>query len=155
MSLPQKVVLRLARDEDYEFLSDLHEASTRRLVEAMWGWNDDFQAQFSREHFQPERLRVIELDGHAVRVIGFDVDAERLYIGPFEVDPSVQGRGIGSAALAEMFSIADDAGVPSTLQVLKINEEAFRLYRRVGFEVVDEPATHHLMRRERSANGGI
>lgn len=147
MANPARISLRQAHDGDYTFLSDLHTASMREHIEAVWGWNDDFQAQFFREHFQPEQLRIIELDGRAVGVIGFDVDAERLYIGPIEVDPAVHGRGVGSAALAEMFAIAEAAGVPTTLQVLKVNGSAFRLYRRLGFEVVGETETHYRMRR--------
>jgi ribosomal protein S18 acetylase RimI-like enzyme len=119
----------------------------REYVEAVWGWDVAFQERFFREQFRPERLRIIELDGQAVGVIGFDVDAERLYIGPIEVDPVVQGRGVGSAALVEMFAIADAAGVPATLQVLKVNRNAFRLYRRLGFEVFEETDTHFRMRR--------
>lgn len=123
----------------------------RAVIEVVWGWNAQFQEQFFREHFQPERLRIIEVDGEAVGVIGFDIDAYRSYIGPIEVDPRFQGRGIGSAALAEMFTIADAAGVPCTLQVLKVNERAFRLYRRAGFEVFDETETHQRLCRPISA----
>ena len=145
------ISLRPAREDDYDFLSDLHTASMRAVIEVVWGWNDEFQERFFREHFQPERLRIIEVDGADVGVIGFDIDAERLYIGPIEVDPRLQGRGVGSAALAELFAIADAAGVPCTLQVLKVNHSAFRLYRRVGFEVFEETETHHRMRRPPSA----
>ncbi len=141
------ITYRPARDDDYDFLFALHSAAMRDVIEIVWGWNDEFQVQFFREHHRPERLRIIELDGKAVGVIGFDVDADRFCVGPIEVDPAFQGRGIGSAALAEMFQMADAAGVPATLQVLKVNRSAFRLYSRVGFEIFDETETHHLMRR--------
>ena len=144
-----QITLRPAGDDDYAFLSDLHAASMRTYVEAVWGWDEAFQERFFREHFQPERLRIIELGGRAVGVIGFDVDTDRLYIGPFEVDPAVQGRGVGSAALTEVLAIAAAARVPATLQVLKVNRDAFRLYRRLGFDVAGETATHLLMRRAR------
>lgn len=140
------ITLRPARDDDYDFLFALHSAAMRDVIEIVWGWNEDFQVQFFREHHRPERQLIIELDGQAVGVIGFDVNAERLYVGPFEVDPVFQGRGIGSA-MAEMFRMADAAGVPTTLQVLKVNADAFRLYRRMGFETFAETGTHNLMRR--------
>jgi ribosomal protein S18 acetylase RimI-like enzyme len=141
------ITLRPARDDDYDFLSDLHEASMRTYIEAVWGWDDEFQVQFFRDHFQPERLQIIELDGVAVGVIGFDTNAERLYIGPFEVDPDVQGRGVGSAAMTQVLAIANGASVPATLQVLQVNPDAKRLYERLGFEVAGETDTHVLMRR--------
>lgn len=143
----QAISLRRASEDDYDFLFALHRASMRDYVDAVWGWDDQFQSVFFREHFEPARLRIIEVDGDAIGVIGFDEDAERLDIGLIEVDPTVQGRGIGSAALGEMFAIADAAGIPATLQVLKVNSRALRLYERVGFEVVGETDTHFLMRR--------
>ncbi len=142
-----QISLRAARADDYDFLSDLHESSMRPYVEAVWGWNDEFQVQFFREHFRPERLRIIELNGRSVGVIGHDLDAERLYIGPFEVLPDVQRQGVGAAAMAELLALANRAPVPATLQVLKVNPQAKRLYERLGFEVASETDTHFLMRR--------
>ena len=141
------IAYRPARDDDYDFLYALHSAAMRDVIEIVWGWNEEFQVQFFREHHRPERQLIVELDGHAVGVVGFDVDAERFYVGPFEVDPAFQGRGIGSAAMTEMLRMADAAGVPATLQVLKVNVNAFRLYRRMGFETFADTETHHLMRR--------
>lgn len=141
------ITLRPATQDDHDFLFHLHRASMRHYVDSVWGWEDGFQATYFREHFEPGRLRIIEMAGHAVGVIGFDLDSDLMFIGPFEVDPSAQGRGVGTAALAELFKIADEARVPTTLQVLRVNPEALRLYRRLGFEVVGDTETHFLMRR--------
>jgi len=141
------ISLRPASEDDLDFLFALHRASMRGYVDAVWGWDDEFQSVFFRKRIDPDRLRIIEVDGQAVGVVGFHDDGERLDIGPFEVDPAIQGRGVGSAALGEMLAIADEAGIPATLQVLKVNSRALRLYERVGFEIVGETDTHHLMRR--------
>jgi ribosomal protein S18 acetylase RimI-like enzyme len=125
----------------------------RPLVAIAWGWDDAFQVQFFRDHHQPERLQVIELDGRPVGVIGHDIDAKRLYIGPYEVLPAFQGQGIGTAAMREVIAIGNAAGVPAELQVLKINTKARRLYERLGFETFELTETHHLMRRPVSPIG--
>jgi ribosomal protein S18 acetylase RimI-like enzyme len=139
VNTPPAISLRPARIDDQDFLLSLHHASMREYVAAVWGWDEDFQVEYFRNNFDPGRLRVIEIGGQAVGVIGFDLDRERLYIGPFEVSPAVQNRGVGSATLAEGLRIADNAGVPATLQVLKVNERALRLYLRVGSRSRERP----------------
>jgi ribosomal protein S18 acetylase RimI-like enzyme len=141
------IELRPAREDDYGFLLDLHRASMREYVSAVWGWDDNFQAKYFREHFKPQRLRVIELDRRAVGVIGLEMDPDRLYIGPFEVLPSMQSRGVGTSVLNEAIRLAMEAGVPAELDVLHVNTRAIRLYQRAGLRVVGETETHLRMRR--------
>jgi ribosomal protein S18 acetylase RimI-like enzyme len=52
--------------------------------------------------------------------------------------PEHQGRGIGTALLREFINSAHEKGVSATLEVLKANEPARRLYERLGFTVVFE-----------------
>jgi ribosomal protein S18 acetylase RimI-like enzyme len=62
-----------------------------------------------------------------------------------ELLPELQGRGIGSAVVRDLQAAAKTAGLPLRLQVLMTNPAAQRLYERLGFQVTDATATHHLM----------
>lgn len=61
---------------------------------------------------------------------------EIIYMG---LIPSVRGRGLGQELLAKALHEAQQAGVKKlTLSVDRRNQPALRLYRRVGFETVEQ-----------------
>ncbi len=59
-----------------------------------------------------------------------------LYILVLGVHPSQKGQGYGRQLLAPSLELADQAGVPAYLETT--NPENLGLYRRFGFEVVEE-----------------
>lgn len=78
------------------------------------------------------------------------------YLWVLGVEPRLQGRGMGGALLRSLDARADEAGVPAWLETDR--EENVTLYRRHGFEVVDDamlptsrPCRFWTMRREPSA----
>ena len=58
------------------------------------------------------------------------------HLGPFGVEPELQGRGIGSLVLTEYTRRLDAAGEDSYLETEK--PENVALYSRFGFEVIEE-----------------
>lgn len=58
------------------------------------------------------------------------------YLGYLGVQPDHQGQGLGAAMLREVTRGADAAGVPAYLE--SSNERNLTLYRRHGFEVVEQ-----------------
>ena len=63
-------------------------------------------------------------------------DPAHWYLGYLGTRSDSQGQGIGSAMLREVLEPADAAGVPAYLE--SSNERNLTLYRRHGFEVVEE-----------------
>lgn len=63
-------------------------------------------------------------------------DPTHWYLGYLGTRSDSQGQGIGSAMLREVLEPADAAGVPAYLE--SSNERNLTLYRRHGFEVVEE-----------------
>jgi ribosomal protein S18 acetylase RimI-like enzyme len=63
-------------------------------------------------------------------------DPAHWYLGYLGTRSDAQGQGIGGAMLREVLSAADAAGVPAYLE--SSNERNLTLYRRHGFEVVEE-----------------
>ncbi len=80
--------------------------------------------------------------GVAVLVENFSTFAGRPFLNVHDlaVDASAQGRGVGTALLAEAERLARSRGCCKvTLEVHGTNEGAKRLYTRLGFESLDEP----------------
>jgi ribosomal protein S18 acetylase RimI-like enzyme len=106
------VALRPATTDGAEFFFALHKLSLGPYVDQIWGWDDDEQRAYMTTHLVLEHVHVIVVDG---------------------VD-EYQGRGIGSRLIRELIDCADGKRV--TLSVLGVNDRAYQLYRRLGFNEV-------------------
>ena len=142
------VTLRPVLDEDFAFLWWLHQATMREYVEQTWGWDDAFQAQRFRDAFVADRDGMIVED--AAERIGYlrvVRDQARWFLAAIVIAPSHQGQGIGGRLVTAVCQDAGALRMPVDLQVLKVNP-AIRLYRRLGFALTGETATHYTLRHE-------
>ncbi len=139
--------LRPATDRDVAFLYALHRATMRDYVARTWGWDEAFQRAHFAAHFDPARIEIVVVEGADAGMLAVERRAGELHLANVRIAPEYQGRGLGTAILAAVRAEAARAGLPVTLQVLKVNP-ARRLYERCGFRVSGETATHYLMRAE-------
>ncbi len=136
--------LRPATADDYDFLRWLHRATMREYVERTWGWDEDVQAAMFRERFDPAREQIVVVDGRDVGVLRVERREDQLFLAGLLIAPAHQGHGLGGAILTDLRAEAARAGLPLTMQVLKVNP-ARRLYERHGLRVTAETTTHYLM----------
>jgi ribosomal protein S18 acetylase RimI-like enzyme len=138
--------LRHASDGDREWLYALHCATMRDVVERTWGWDEAWQRAHFDSRFAPAAISVITVAGRDVGVLSLQARPAELYVAALEVAPEMQGRGLGTAVMRRVLADAASRGLPVTLQVLKANEGARRLYERLGFQVTGEVERHLRMR---------
>ncbi|MCI0397735.1 MAG: GNAT family N-acetyltransferase [Chloroflexi bacterium] len=140
--------LRPATSEDYHFLYHLIEVCLKEYVAATWGWDDDFQQRHFAQHFDVTGCQIILVDGRPAGQRTVVERGEELFLAAIYLLPEYQNRGLGSALIREIIVQAEQSGRPVTLQVLKANRPARRLYERLGFFISGETNTHYEMRRE-------
>ena len=141
---PRGIELRAARQEDAGFLYGLLKATMREYVAQIWGWDEEWQQAYFREHFDPSQERVVVLEGQDIGVLAIEEREDELFLAKISILPEYQGQGIGTQLIESLLDRAFGRGLPVTLQVLKGNP-ARRLYERLGFVVVGETETHTLM----------
>lgn len=141
-----QVSLRPATRGDYDFLWWLHCATMKPYVEKTWGWDEQWQAQYFRDRFDPAAREIVEDDGVPIGCISVERREGSIFLAVIKIAPDHQNRGIGTELIRDLLNEADGRGVPVELQVLKVNP-ARRLYERLGFAVIGETETHYLMRR--------
>lgn len=149
-------VLRNETEADAAFLLSLY-ASTREEELRQLSWpieartafvRQQFQAQTAhyREHFADDSFQIIEVDGEA---------AGRLYVGRWDGEiriidiallPRFRGAGLGTKLLRQLLAEADLAGLPVRIHV-EVNNPAQRLYKRLGFSMIEDKGIYHLMER--------
>ena len=137
--------LRKARKADYDFLYHLIEVCLKEYIEATWGWDDNFQQSHFAENFDIDGCRIVLVDGRKVGQITVTEQEENLFLAVIYILPQFQNRGLGSALIREVMNQAKQQDRPVTLQVLKANTPARRLYKRLGFVVTAEKLTHYVM----------
>lgn len=139
--------LRPANERDADFLWQLHCAALKPYIQQTWGWDEDFQYRYFREHFNPQNSHIIRYMGAEIGVITLEETPLGITLSNIEILPQYQGLGIGTALIREVLERAASRGLPVSLRVLKINP-ACQLYLRLGFVIVGETDTHYWMRRE-------
>lgn len=82
------------------------------------------------------------------------VNADSVHIGRFLLDPRKTGRGYGKAALEKFVDLifADDEMKSVSLTVFDFNQNAKRLYEKLGFmieETIETPKRKYIMRKHR------
>jgi ribosomal protein S18 acetylase RimI-like enzyme len=138
--------LRPTRDEDFDFLFDLHEATMRPYVETIWGWDPADQRERLRRACAEQPRSIVIIAGADNGVVQIESLPDCVYLGLIEIHPRVQRLGIGAAIVRRVIEQATARGVPAKLRVFKINIGARRLYQRLGFVIVGESETHYDMR---------
>ena len=140
-----RYTLRDAREEDFAYLYALHVRTMREAVERTWGWNEDTQRRMFRESFGPAELHIVVRDEIDVGVLSVERRPDEIFLKLVEIDREAQGKGVGSAIIDDLLAEARTRNQPLRLRVLKVNQDALRLYRRLGFRDAGETETHYSM----------
>jgi 8-oxo-dGTP pyrophosphatase MutT (NUDIX family) len=147
---------RPAEEADREFLFRLLEQSLRKYVEqAFGGWDEAAQREMFAARLLLPTHEILERDGRAIGCLSTAQLPDAIALYRVFLLPEAQGQGLGSALVRELIARGAALGLPVRLRVFKANP-AHELYRRLGFAVVGETATHFQMERAaRMAAGGV
>lgn len=145
---------RLA-ESDLPFLAQVY-ASTRAEELAVTDWSDDHKAAFLEAQFQAQHVHYQRYYPGAdwLVTVRRGQDIGRLYLERWPTQhriidiaflPPHRGKGLGEALLRDLMDEATAAGKAVSIHVEKFNP-AMRLYRRLGFETVEDKGVYDLMR---------
>jgi ribosomal protein S18 acetylase RimI-like enzyme len=140
--------LRAARRDDEQLLFALHRSAMRAYVEAVWGWDEAWQRRHFAQTYAPGRHAVIVRAGREPRDvgrIGLTRHWRKFYLRDIELIAAERNRGIGTAIIGAVLSLAQAEGRTVELLVLKHNP-AQRLYARLGFQIVADDGARFTMR---------
>jgi ribosomal protein S18 acetylase RimI-like enzyme len=131
-------------------------ASTRTEELAPTPWTEAQKTAFLRQQFQAQHTDyqrnyrgadwlVVTLAGQGIGRLYVDRNAREHSVIDIAFLPEHRGRGLGAALMRDLQDEAGAAGKPLTIYVEKFNP-ALRLYRRLGFQTVEDKGVYDLMR---------
>jgi ribosomal protein S18 acetylase RimI-like enzyme len=138
--------LRAAELTDVAFLKLVHHLTLREHISKIWGWNEELQDQFLIKDFESGRIQIIKAFGKDVGYLILNVGKDAIHIVDILILPQFQNRGLGSEIIKNLMAKTRDDGLLLKLGVFKVNERAKKLYENLGFKIIEETATHFMMK---------
>ena len=135
---------RPAEAADFGFLWELHLLTMQDYAARTWGPEKIWDEPRFREKSDLSGLEILEIDGVLIGMISVSEEPESVFLRRIAIHPEWQNRGIGSMLVEQVICDTREKGLPTTLQVLKVNP-ALHFYGRRGFRVTGETETHFLM----------
>lgn len=134
------------KQEEIKFIYNLKKEVYQEYVEKIYGeWNEENQKKLFNK-FMKENSKNIELIYLKDKLVGFYngklKDDKSYEIDNICIMPEYQNRGIGTAVLKEILFENKDKEI--ILQCFKENQ-ASKLYERMGFKKIEETKTHYIM----------
>jgi ribosomal protein S18 acetylase RimI-like enzyme len=145
--MPADIGLRAVTPSDDAFLLRLY--GTTRPDVAMFGWDAAEQQAFLRMQFDVQarsysmqspdsEQSVIMFDGGNAGRLIVDRSGSDISLTDIAVLPEFRGKGIATTIITRLQREAGRTGRSIHLSVDRMNAKAFQLYRKLGFDVVDE-----------------
>lgn len=166
MSSLESIAFRPIREEDHDFLRRLYASTREQELAQVADWSAEQKEAFLTQQFEAQHHHYQKYYPEA----SFDLILDegepigRLYVSRWEreirlVDvalvPEARGRGIGTELLRDLLSEGERTGRAVSIHVERFNP-ALRLYRRLGFQEIEEKGPYFLMEwRPRSLEAGL
>jgi ribosomal protein S18 acetylase RimI-like enzyme len=137
--------LRPATPDDSEFLYNIKKETLKQYITETWGWDEKVQRDYHKKNFEPDRYHIIQKGGENIGCISIDEQSDKNILNIIEITPDHQNKGIGSKLIRDLIKKSFQENKQVELQVLKVNQRAFKLYKSLGFILEDETETHYRM----------
>jgi RimJ/RimL family protein N-acetyltransferase len=134
--------LRPATSDDSDFLFNLKKQTLKQYITQIWGWDEKDQLIYHKRNFEPEKYHIIQLKGVDIGCISLEEQPNKIILNIIEISPEYQNKGIGSKLIRDLIKRGSQENKSIELQVFKVNQRAFKLYRTLGFKLVAETKTH-------------
>lgn len=137
--------LRLATLDDSEFLYNLKKQTLKEYITQIWGWDKKDQLIYHKKNFEPEKYHIIQQKGEDIGCISIEEQYNKIILNIIEISPKYQNKGIGSKLIRDLIKRGSQENKTIELQVFKVNQRAFKLYKKLGFKLLAETETHYQM----------
>lgn len=137
--------LTAATDLDFDFVYHLKKTAYKTYIEQTWGWDELFQIKFHKENFSARNTKIIWADAEPVGSVDIKEEESSVFISGLYLLPQYQSKGVGTRILLSLIESSGAVAKRVELEVLKVNERAIQLYKRLGFLMEDRDDKKYFM----------
>lgn len=125
--------LRNATDDDLDLTFKIKKKCLQKYLEMLWGWNEEAQADFHQEHYQKERIQIIETQKKSIGYLEIELYENHIYLANLMILQQFRGQGIGKVIMEGLIK-----NYPNIqLEVLKVNHIAKHFYEGFDFLIFE------------------
>ncbi len=137
---------RSAEPSDYHWLLDLHHTVYRELIIREFGyWDDDEELGLFLKSWETKNIEVVLKHDKPVGMFIMLRQDDYLWLDEIQIEPQYQNLGIGTEIIVQLILKARKLGLPLRLRVLHANQDAVRLYQRLGFRQISSVEHHDVL----------
>lgn len=140
--------LNQARRTQQGAIYDLYVTVMKPYIAKIWGWDEAWQREDFRAHFDAGTIVVASANGGLVGFSQMEPRDDHLFLRMLAVLPEHRRQGLGSRLVDAALAMAETRSQALQLEVFKINEPARRFYEQRGFRVVGDTPTSYVLVRE-------
>lgn len=126
--------LRKATDNDLDLTYKIKKNALYEYLEMLWGWNEQAQDEFHREHYKKEHFQIIERHEEGIGYLEIENREDHIFLANIMILKLFQGNGIGKIILQDLIKQHSEIH----LEVLKVNKRAIQFYQNLGFVMIEE-----------------
>ncbi len=123
--------------EDLEWLVQVRIETMRESLEHLGRFDPARARERFTKNFEPQFTQLVVVDGERAGCLVVKRRGSPWLLDHLYIRPAFQNRGLGAAALAQVFAQADAAQAPVRVVALR-DSASNRFYQRNGFVQVDE-----------------
>lgn len=138
-----------ACESDYDFAFSVKKDALGPHIERHWGWDEAYQLKVHDQRWTEKPWFLILLDDQKIGTVSIQKSPDALRFGEFYILGTSRGKGVGTKVITDILNQCDAEQRTCRLEYLKWNPVG-SLYKRHGFEIVDENDIHYFMIRRLS-----
>jgi ribosomal protein S18 acetylase RimI-like enzyme len=136
-----------ASESNRAWLEELRRAANYDLFIVTFGtWDEQRHQRHCDECWNEGEISLVVVGGSKIGMIQLFQRADEVEVGEIQIHPDHQNQKIGTQLLEDVVAEAHQEGKSVVLSVGLKNENAHRLYNRLGFDRVGQNDTHLRMR---------
>lgn len=124
--------------EDFDSVFQLTKQGLLPYVDAVFGWDDDFQRQRIRDDYDWSWMHWATQANERVGLLCYKRYEQAIHVHLIIVEETYQRQGLGEKIMQTVHKWAQDEQRDVTLSAFKLNERAVALYRKLGYDIEQE-----------------
>ena len=141
------------KEDEFELIFPMVKNALFPYVDAVYGWNDEFQQARLRNDYEPAWYHWLYDNQDKIGMVCFKKSHGLLHLHLLIILPEYQGRGLGAEVMDHLGQLArQNTCNKITLSCFIENQRAVKFYQTLGYQIILEE--EHFFSFELDVNAG-